>query len=315
MAIATGLAIAGITAAAGIGGAVLSGKAQKKAAKTAAGVADRTAEMNNALARDIYGQNAARLDPIWSGGMHAGNVLRGALGLGGPAPASTVPALGGGMSGGTDWAAYVRGNPDAMMDWQQHHRDMDLAEYGQYHWGADGGRRDLTPYRPQATAPATGTGGSATTAAQGALEAFNAFKTSANYDWRLKQGQKSLEMSGLPGGGYDSGATRKAITEYGQNFASNEIGTWMDRLAQQQNLGLGAASALAGVGQNFVSNVSANNNSAGTAAANAALMAGNAKANMWGSVAGGIGTAIGALGSSYGTPPGYVASNPGWGSI
>jgi hypothetical protein len=261
--------------------------------------------MNNALARDIYGQNAARLDPYSARGNAAGNMYHAALGLGG-APAASYPAAGGGALGdGTDWAAYVRGNPDAMDNWNAiqgtTHDDPfngSLAAFGQYHWGADGSRRDLTPYRPAAAAGGAATPGQ--TPEQGALAAFNAFKNSGNYQFLFDEGNKALQMSALGGGGFDSGATRKALTEYGQNFASNELGTYMDRLAQQQQLGLGAASALAGVGQNFVGQVSANNNSAGTAAANAALMQGQSRANMWGGIAGGIGTAIGALGSSYG---------------
>jgi hypothetical protein len=309
------VAVAGITAAATIGGAVLSNKAQKKASKQAANVAQNTAAANNTLARDIYGQNAARLDPYSARGQQAGGALMGLLGYGSPPP-TAAPAMGGAGGDQTDWAGYVRANPDAMSDWQRFHRDMSLEDYGQYHWSADGGRRDLTPFRPQtATAPATGTPGA--TPQQGALDAFNTFRNSTNYQWRFNEGNKALQMSALGGGGFDSGATRKALTEYGQNFASNELGTYMDRLAQQQQLGLGAASALAGVGQNFVGQVSANNNSAGTAAANAALMQGNARANMWGGIAGGIGQAIGALGSSYGGGGGggYASYGGGWGSI
>lgn len=74
---------AGIGAAAGIGGSMLSGSAQKKAAKTAAASADRTAEMNNALQRDIYGQNKQLLAPYVNAGIPATGRINAMLGLGG----------------------------------------------------------------------------------------------------------------------------------------------------------------------------------------------------------------------------------------
>jgi hypothetical protein len=46
--------------------------------------------------------------------------------------------------------------------------------------------------------------------------------------------------------------------------------------------------------------VTANNNSAGTAAANAALLSGSANAQMYSGIANGIGQIAGSLGSSFG---------------
>lgn len=330
MAIGTTLAIAGIGAAAGIGGAILSGKAQKKAAGQAADAATGAAQMNTALARDIYGQNAARLDPFARGGMVAGNALQGLLGIGGNTPLGAGAPAGGGTwgTGGalggmgtnpqTAWTEGALGamlavtgpkrsakaaaiaDPAARLRYLQSvaHPD-ERAAYQAYMQQNPMPTATATP-APATGTPATGTPAAGQTPQQAATTAWDTFRNSTNYQWRFGEGNKALQMSALPGGGFDSGATRKALLEYGQNFAANELGTYMDRLAQQQQLGLGAASALAGVGQNFVGQVSANNNSAASAAANAALMQGQAKANMWGGIAGGIGQAIGALGSSYG---------------
>jgi hypothetical protein len=63
-------------------------------------------------------------------------------------------------------------------------------------------------------------------------------------------------------GALESGAAMKAIDEYSQNFASNELANYMDQLYRQEALGASAASSLAGVGTNLVSQVSANNNNA-----------------------------------------------------
>lgn len=53
--------------------------AQTKAANTAAATERANAEMNNKLARDMYGWNAARLDPYSSMGLAAGDAYMGIL--------------------------------------------------------------------------------------------------------------------------------------------------------------------------------------------------------------------------------------------
>jgi hypothetical protein len=69
----------------------------------------------------------------------------------------------------------------------------------------------------------------------------------------------------------DSGAAQKALTKYGQATANQSLGQYLGYLGSQQQIGLGAASALAGVGQNFANSISVNNNNAANAAGNAAL--------------------------------------------
>lgn len=68
---------------ASIGGAILSSKAQKKAANTAAQAAADNTAANNALARDIYGQNKATLAPFVNTGTQATGGINALLGLGG----------------------------------------------------------------------------------------------------------------------------------------------------------------------------------------------------------------------------------------
>lgn len=70
-----GLGGAALTAGAGIYGASKAAKAQNKAADQASDTAYNTANLNNQLARDMYGANAARLDPFASNGLMASNAL------------------------------------------------------------------------------------------------------------------------------------------------------------------------------------------------------------------------------------------------
>lgn len=155
------------------------------------------------------------------------------------------------------------------------------------------------PVQYASTTPTTGTGG--TGSAPTAPSAWDTFRNSTNYQFRLGEGQRALNSGYAANGTLQSGAALQALQEHGQNFASNELMNYMNLLSNQQNTGVGAASAIAGVGQNLVSNVSANNNNAGNAAANAALVNGQANANMWQGIAGGIGGLAGSLfPSSYG---------------
>lgn len=282
---------AGIAGAATIGGAVLSSRSQRRAGNQAADIAADNSAANNALTREIYGQNAARLDPYAAGGMRAGNALQGLLGVNNY---PTGAATGGALGGGQDWSAYLAANPDVAAEANRVVRSGEFASPTDYaawhyqHYGQGEGRA----VSALGGTPATGAGG----VTANPQSAWDTFRNSTNYQWRFGQGQKALELSSLPGGSFDSGQTRKATIEYGQNFASNELGAYMDRLAQQQQLGLAGASALAGVSQNMVGAVTANNNASAGAAANAALNAGQARSNMWGGIASGIGTAVGALG-------------------
>ena len=86
---------------------------------------------------------------------------------------------------------------------------------------------------------------------------------------------------------------------YGQTFASNEFGNYLGNLQTQQGVGLSAASALAGNGQNYANAVSANNNNATNVASNAALSNASTINGVLGSALSAYGMSQG-IGSSYG---------------
>jgi hypothetical protein len=304
------IAAAGITAVASIGGAVMSGKAQKKAAKKAAATAQNNTNANNALARETYSNNAARLDPYSQNGMRASNALSGML-LGTPTTSALAGA--GTAPDSEEWANGAlqsmglgsRGNSPATL--QAH-----LAG------GVEG---PISPQMRQAydtyvqSHPQDAQAATLVSAPAGSAPAespWDQFRNSTNYQFRFNEGMRGLNTGLASKGLLDSGAAVKAALTYGQNFASNELGNYMNLLAQQQNMGLGAASALAGVSQNMVGQVTANNNSAADAAGNAALIRGNATANTWGGIASGIGQVAGALGSSYGGGGSQTFNVPQW---
>lgn len=126
----------------------------------------------------------------------------------------------------------------------------------------------------------------------------NDFKQDPGYDFRMQEGQKALERSAASRGGLQSGGTMKAITQYGQNFASNEYGNAYNRfnadrdrrfgrLSNIAGMGVGAINQTSAAGQNYANN--AGNNMMG--AANAQGAAGIAQANAWNGTLSGIGKA------------------------
>jgi hypothetical protein len=145
--------------------------------------------------------------------------------------------------------------------------------------------------------PGTTTGGTVagTPAPATAQNAWDAFRNSTNYQWRLGQGMGALTSAQSARGALDSGAATKAAITFNQNYAANELSNYMNLLAGQQNMGLSAAGAVMGVGNTYSGNVAAQNTSAANAAANAALVNGQANAGMWGSIGQGVGQLGGAL--------------------
>jgi hypothetical protein len=277
-----------IGAAATIGGSILGASSNKKAAKKAAGIAADNTAANNALTREIYGKNTANLSPFMNNGLAASNALNGLL-LGSPAapgqPASSTPAS----------ALYGLGTPASSMG--------GAMPEGFYPWDQPGhyGRTAEEVWaeqNPAIQAPQMAMQPGGVTAPP--VNPWDQFRNSTNYQFRLNEGMGALNRNYAARGLLESGAAMKGINNYAQNFASNELGNYMALLSGQQNMGMAGASALAGVGQNMVNNVTANNNSGASAAANAALIGGQANGQMWGGIAGALGNLAGTFGSSYG---------------
>jgi hypothetical protein len=172
-------------------------------------------------------------------------------------------------------------------------------------------QRDIYDQNKATLSPFVNAGSSVTPTIQSALglngstaanDAFNLFKGSSGYNFRLAEGQKSV-TSALGSRGYlDSGAAQKSLLKYGQGAASNEFGNWLQALTGQQSMGLSAASAQAGVGQGYANSVSANNNNAANATGNAALSNANATGQIVNGALSSFGQLAG-LASSYGSKP------------
>lgn len=72
---------------------------------------------------------------------------------------------------------------------------------------------------------------------------MSAFTASPGYQFRLGEGQNALESSAAARGGLFSGATGQALTNYGQNAASQEFDNYIQRLFGMSGMGMNAAGA------------------------------------------------------------------------
>lgn len=158
---------------------------------------------------------------------------------------------------------------------------------------------------PPGTTPTPAPGTAPGTPAS-ALSAWNTFYNSPAYQVPLAEGEKAVNTKYAAMGALESGAAMKGIESFAAGHASGALNTYLDDLYRQEALGEAASSSLAGVGQNLVSQVSANNNNAANAAGNAALVGGKAIANNWNNIGGAIGTAAGTIAGAF---PSSFASN------
>ncbi len=275
---------------ASIAGGILSSKSQKKAANTAAQVATDNTAANNALAKDIYGQNKQTLAPFVNTGTNASGAINALLGLGGPQP----------IVGGQQW-----GGGPATAQINTFGSDMGPAGYvarGEgFHNGEPLGGMEYGASNGFTTGDQMATNVTTTAAPQTGQQqyqnAFANYRNSTGYQFRQSEGMRGLDASYASRGVGQSGAAAKSALKYNQNIASGEFGNYLNALMSQQGVGLSAAGAQAGVSTNFVNQATANNNSGASALANAAIAKGNATGQMWQGIAGGVGNIFG---SSFG---------------
>jgi len=300
------LAVAAASAAATIGGAYLSGRAQKKAASKSAGVARDTAAQNNALQERIYGQNRDILNPYVQRGNEAGSAINALLGISGTGQAPAAPITQGSGWGGAMTA--IDQPPPADYPGFPYAAHMSLAgerDAG----GLDMGQMPMQ--RPAMAMSSPTMQGDATV--QGARvapvtdpnaayqNAFQNYLNSTGYQFQVDQGNRAITQNRAAAGALNSGATLKALQTYGQNTATGFFKDYLGLLAGQQDTGFRGAAAVAGVGTGYADRTSTNNNNAANAQMGAYQQRADANAGIYGSIAGGISGVANALGSSYGS--------------
>lgn len=99
-----------------------------------------------------------------------------------------------------------------------------------------------------------------------------------SYKFRLQQGIDAIQSSAAAGGGLLSGATLKALQNYGQDYASQEYSNAYNRFNADQTNRFNRLSTLAGMGQNAAAQVGNAGLQTGQAIANNTMSGANAQA-------------------------------------
>lgn len=111
--------------------------------------------------------------------------------------------------------------------------------------------------------------------AQPQSTAFNNYLGSTGYQFTTNQGIAAITGNQAASGLLKSGSTLKALDTFGQGNAQTYTQNYLNNLGALSSTGLNAGAAIAGVGENYGSQVSANNNSAATNVGNAAIAGAN----------------------------------------
>ena len=174
----------------------------------------------------------------------------------------------------------------------------------------------VLPNPTQATPTQTQTTAAGTTgaAAVDPMNITNYLTKLPGYQFRLDQGTKALGNAASAQGLTNSGSQLKALTRYGQDYATGIYDDYLNRLA-----------SMAGIGQSTSNSMAGNAMQLGGSLGNNAISAGNARAsgyagqsNAWtnalsNSNLGNLGTSVYNAASGYGAPLNNVFSN-GWSS-
>lgn len=276
-----------------LGGSIFGGVMAKKGADKQAEAATQASTQANNTELQMYNQNRQDLAPWRTAGGNAVNTLSQLIAPPGSYSATpgrtAMPVASGSTAryGGPLPVAPGRAGPG----------------FNGQHDAMAGGQAALLRSNPQALKVSAGqqAGGqqAGSTPAGSLWNNFSAndFQTDPGYDFRLQQGSQALDRSAAAKGGLFSGGTLKDLTDYNQNFASNEYqnaynrfqtnrNTQFNQLASVAGLGQTAAGQTAQLGANTANQVGQNTISGLTGAAAARASGYNAIGN---SINGGIG--------------------------
>lgn len=123
--------------------------------------------------------------------------------------------------------------------------------------------------------------------------AITALEQGPQYEALVRQGEEALLQSAAATGGLRGGNVQGALAQFRPQMLSNLIEAQYSRLGGLTNVGQASAARQAAAGQVTSGNISNLLQQQGAATAGAALARGQATANMFGDIAGTIGTIAG----------------------
>jgi hypothetical protein len=134
-------------------------------------------------------------------------------------------------------------------------------------------------------------------------KAWDQYRNSTNYQFQFDQGTQAVKTANAPA--FNSGATAKALINYGQGQAGSALAGYEGLLQGQQQLGAQSALGLGGIGTNIAQQVVGTNNATAGVKGTSAIYAGNAQAGTLDALMKAFGGGKGA--SSYGSSQGSGA--------
>ncbi len=132
---------------------------------------------------------------------------------------------------------------------------------------------------------------------QASQDALNTYLNSTGYQFNKNEGMSAITGNKAAAGLLNSGSTLEALDQFGAGLADQYGQQYVGNLENVSNTGVGAINSLTGAGTNYANQVSANNNSAASAAGSAGIYSANAANN-------GISNALNAFASFRGNSAG-----------
>lgn len=229
-----------------------------------AGSAMTNAEIASALESGAYGGMTGALTPAeiaaaGGGASTLGSTLSGITGLSANTLGSLVSGAaslyGANQAAGSaaDAASIQKQASDAALAEQT--RQFDISS-GEQKRQFDLGQAAQMPWRTAGESALTEQTNLMGLGSQGAEGQLASLMKSPGYEFRLGEGQKALERSAAARGGLFGGSTGKALTQYGQDYATGEYGNRLSQLSSLSGTGQAAASNMAGQGTNYAGNMS-----------------------------------------------------------
>jgi hypothetical protein len=111
---------------------------------------------------------------------------------------------------------------------------------------------------------------------------MNAYQQTPGYQFRMQSGLDALDKSAAASGSLLSGAQQKALTEYGQNFGTNEYQNSLNNVGSLMNQGYNAATSSGNYLMGTGSNISGAYSGLGNTLAQTYAAKGQAKTGMFG---------------------------------
>lgn len=268
---------AGATVVGAVGGAAISANA----ASSAAGAQIGASQQAQALQQTNLNSEIAALRPYSSVGMLANKQLATELGLGG-----TPGGEHGDVSNDPAWLAYVAAGGFTGAPGQTDTPSQQAARQAIYN------QSDLSvdsndPQYGSLTAPIT----------QGLINQDPVYANGLAFG--LNQGTKGIQNAALANGGYDSGATLKALTRFANDYGTTKTQAGVSDIQSNRNQQYGFLSGQQAVGVNAASlqnlatgNYANNASNLVTGAGNAAAAGIVGGANAYSGIGGSIGNAV-----------------------